>query len=198
MLLRRQRDGLLPLFPIWDDASTFDGRPWRGLVDVVTAGFPCQPFSCAGKNRGSDDERNLWPDTIRIIREVGPRFAFLENVPNLLAHDYFGEILGSLAEVGFDAEWGVVSAAECGAWHRRERLWILAYAESQRRQRGPRKEREAQSGPLNGDWWAAEPDVGRMVHGLPHRLDRIRALGNAQVPAVVRFTWAKLMKGANT
>ncbi len=126
VLLRRQRDGVLPLFPIWDDVRTFDGTPWRGLVDVVTAGFPCQPWSTAGQRRGTEDERNLWPDTVRILREVGPRFAFLENVPNLLAHDYFGTILGTLGEAGFDAEWGVVSAAEVGAPHLRERLWIVA------------------------------------------------------------------------
>lgn len=72
VLLRRQRDGVLPLFPIWDDVQTFDGRAWRGLVDVVTAGFPCQPFSVAGKNAGESDERNLWPETIRVIWEVGP------------------------------------------------------------------------------------------------------------------------------
>src|SRR5258707_12337635 len=63
VLLRRQRDGVLPLFPIWDDARTFDGGPWRGLVDIVTAGFPCQPFSVAGPRLHETDERNIWPDT---------------------------------------------------------------------------------------------------------------------------------------
>lgn len=84
VLLRRQRDGVLPLFPIWDDIRTFDGREWRGLVDVVTAGFPCQPFSSAGKRQGDADERNMWPHTIRVIDEIRPQICLLENVPNLL------------------------------------------------------------------------------------------------------------------
>lgn len=128
VLLARQADGSLDPFPIWDDVRTFDGRPLRGLVDVVSAGFPCQPFSVAGKRRGDADERNGWPDTIRIIRDVRPRFAFLENVPGLLAHKYFGTVLGDLAEAGFDAEWCVLGADDVGAPHRRKRVWILAYA----------------------------------------------------------------------
>ncbi len=126
ILLRRQRDGVLDLFPIWDDIRTFDGTVFRGTVDVVSAGFPCQPFSVAGARRGADDERNMWPDTIRVLREVEPRFALLENVPGLVRTDYFGEILGNLADAGFDAEWEVVSAAEVGAPHLRKRLWIAA------------------------------------------------------------------------
>lgn len=85
VLLRRQRDRVLDLFPIWDDVRTFDGRPFRGRVDVVTAGFPCQPFSTAGRRRAAADQRNLWPETIRVVREVRPRFVFLENVPGLLS-----------------------------------------------------------------------------------------------------------------
>jgi DNA (cytosine-5)-methyltransferase 1 len=131
VLLRRQRDGVLPLFPVWDDIRTFDGRPWSGLVDVVSGGFPCQPWSPAGRRRGASDERNLWPDTIRVIREVGPHFAFLENSPGLLAHDYFGTVLGELAESGFGIEWGVFSAFEAGAPILRERLWIVARADDQ-------------------------------------------------------------------
>jgi len=128
VLLRRQRDGVLPLFPIWDDIRTFDGTEWYGVVDCITAGFPCQPFSVAGKRRGADDERNLWPETIRVIREVQPQYAFLENVPGLLGSGYFSTILGDLAASGYDAEWDVLSAAGCGAPHRRERLWILSHA----------------------------------------------------------------------
>lgn len=128
ILLRRQEEGHLEPFPVWDDVRTFDGQPWRGVVDVVSAGFPCQPFSAAGDQRGECDDRNMWPDTMRIIREVRPRFAFLENVPGLLSFDYFGQILGDLATAGFDARWEVVSAAEVGAPHIRKRLWILAHA----------------------------------------------------------------------
>ena len=148
VLLRRQRDGLLPLFPIWDDIRTFDGTAWADLVDVVTAGFPCQPFSAAGKKLGKDDERNLWPDTIRVIREVGPRVAFLENVPGLVSHDYFGEILGDLAEAGLDARWEIVSAAETGAPHRRERLWIVADSRGQQHESDCHEERRTSAAEL--------------------------------------------------
>lgn len=233
VLLRRQRDGVLPLFPIWDDIRTFDGRPWRGAVDIVTAGFPCQPWSVAGKRRGPDDDRNLWPDTIRVIREVGPCLAFLENVPGLLRADYFGEILGDLAEAGLDARWEIVSAAECGAPHRRERFWIVAYADRERQPRRPQPDQ--QTGPgvelprwpdagrlrdamadadgeglkdaegggaaaskerneaacLQG-WWEVEPPVGRVVDGLANRVVQLKALGNGQVPAVVRAAWSLL------
>jgi len=133
VLLRRQVDGMLPMFPIWDNIRTFDGRPWRGVVDLVTGGFPCQPFSTAGKRRGKDDPKNLWPHTIRIIREVRPPVAFLENVPGLLALKYFGEVLGDLAEAGYDAEWMVLGADDLGATHRRKRLWILAYRNEERK-----------------------------------------------------------------
>ncbi len=132
-LLRRQRDGMLPLFPIWDDIRTFDGRPWCGKVDVVTGGFPCQPFSVAGKRAGAKDDRNMWPDTIRIIREVRPPLAFLENVPGILSSGYFGAILGDIQESGYHIRWRVLSAAELGAPHKRDRLWIvLADTESKR------------------------------------------------------------------
>lgn len=86
VLQARIRDGYLDDAPIWDDINTFDGRRWRGCVDIVTAGFPCQPFSMAGRRKGDSDERNLWPDTVRVIREVGPRVVLLENVAGLLTH----------------------------------------------------------------------------------------------------------------
>lgn len=128
VLFQRQREGHLDRFPIWDDIGTFDGRCFHGLVDVVSAGFPCQPFSVAGKRAGESDPRNMWPDTIRVIRQVRPRFCFLENVPGLLVHEYFGTILGDLAESGYDIRWRCLSAAELGAPHYRRRLWILAYS----------------------------------------------------------------------
>jgi len=127
VLFQRQRDGVLPMFPIWDDVKTFDGRIWNGEVDIITAGFPCQPFLVAGKREGDKDERNMWPDTIRIIREVRPHFALLENVPGILVHPYFGTVLGDLAESGYDCKWSCLGADDVGANHMRKRLWILAY-----------------------------------------------------------------------
>jgi DNA (cytosine-5)-methyltransferase 1 len=111
--------------PIWSDLVTFDTGPWRGRVDIVTAGFPCQPFSAAGQRRGVDDDRWLWPDIARIIGDVGPRYVFLENVPGLVRGG-LPHVVADLASLGFDAEWGLLSAAAVGAPHRRQRFWLLA------------------------------------------------------------------------
>lgn len=128
VLRARIKDGFFHEAPIHDDVSTFDGTPFFGKVDVVSAGFPCQPFSVAGKQESDNDERNRWPDTIRVIREVRPKHAFLENVPGLLTggHGYFGTVLRDLAESGYHATWSCLPAAAIGAPHRRDRLWILA------------------------------------------------------------------------
>lgn len=130
ILAARICDGFLDDAPIFGDIRAFisDGYAdaYSGLVDVVTGGFPCQPFSVAGKQRGADDARNLWPETIDTIRRVRPRFALLENVPGLLAHPYFGTILGELAESGYHARWDCIPAAALGAPHIRDRLWIVA------------------------------------------------------------------------
>ena len=257
--MQRQNDGMLDPFPIWDDIRTFDAAAWCGRVDVITAGFPCQPFSVAGQQARENDERNMWPDTLRCIREVGPRYCLLENVPGLVRCDYFGQILGDLADAGYDAEWDIISAEDVGAPHRRRRLWILAYTDepglerrhesavpvkrlreevanaqgkriqesgdvdsqagkgngprafngsgedvpdSQREvldsNRMPREEqweagrvgRERKQVPRHrGGPWPVEPDVGRVAHGVASRVDRLKAIGNGQVPAVVRVAW---------
>src|SRR5574337_2029590 len=136
VLVARQNDGFLAPFPIWSDVASFDGRPWRGLVDVVSGGFPCQDISAAGKGAGIDGERSgLWVEMARIIREVRPRYAFVENSPMLTSRG-LGTVLGDLAEMGFDAEWGVLGADDVGAPHRRKRIWIMADTNSERRERG--------------------------------------------------------------
>lgn len=127
ILLARQNDRSLPPFPIWDDVQTFDGRPWRGRADVVSGGFPCQDISLAGKGRGIDGERSgLWGHMARIIRDVRPRFAFVENSPALTLRG-LDRVLADLAEMGFDAEWCVLGAHHTGAPHKRARIWILAH-----------------------------------------------------------------------
>jgi len=158
ILQARIKDGYLDDAPIWDDARTFNGRPWAGLVDVVTAGFPCQPFSGAGKQLGEQDERNLWPDTLRIIREVGPEWLFLENVPRLLCFDYFGRILADLAESGFDARWDCIPASAVGAPHQRDRLWIVAHANrcKQGRRKQPKRESHRRDSDIAGYGTAGE------------------------------------------
>lgn len=129
VIARRQLDGIFPRGPIYGDIREFDGRPWRGRADVITGGFPCQPFSVAGKGRGADDERNMWPEFARIIREVEPGIVFMENSPALLDSRggfYVSTILGDLAACGFDAAWTVLGAASAGAPHQRDRWWCLA------------------------------------------------------------------------
>lgn len=287
VLLARQRDGILPRFPIWDDVQTFDGKPWRGRVDVISGGFPCQDISAAGKGAGIDGAKSgMWHHMARIVREVRPRFVFVENSPMLTSRG-LGRVLGDLAAMGYDAEWGVLGADDCGAPHKRDRIWILgnlAHASSWGRRKArrfrrkqsskrpsrkgekiphanpPRRQgqREPSGGPAEisrtgscganlanansrrcggeenwemeqqrrteavcgsaylanpanqgdvrriwgmgtaqasdnhrrgaqdgrGEWWAAEPAVGRVANGVANRVDRLKAIGNGQVSLV--------------
>ena len=204
VLLRRQLDGCLPKFPIWDDIRTFDGKPWKGLIDVISGGFPCQDISCAGSGKGLNGERSgLWSEMERVICEVQPQFAFVENSPMLTIRG-LGTVLGDLAEMGFDAKWGVVSAENSGALHKRERIWILAHTKQDGYTLHPRalanaqrelQKRVEQLQPWikirNGSWRISEPNVGRVVNGVADWVDEkcIQAIGNGQVPAVVRLAW---------
>jgi DNA (cytosine-5)-methyltransferase 1 len=151
VLLARQNDGLLPPFPVWDDVQTFDGRLWRGIVDVISGGFPCQDISAAGKGAGIDGERSgMWREMARIIHEVRPRFVFVENSPMLTSRG-LGTVLGDLAALGFDARWGVLGAADVGAPHRRDRIWIVANSKSIRhRKRGKSKNIFEENGRQDG------------------------------------------------
>ena len=132
IIKQRIADGLLDPAPIFGDIRGFirDGfaEAYKGMVDIVSAGFPCQPFSVAGKQQGENDPRNMWPETIECLRIIRPEYALLENVPGLLAHGYAKRIFGDLAESGFDVRWRVLSAAEVGAPHKRDRLWIVCHA----------------------------------------------------------------------
>ena len=128
ILVARMLDGSLDDAPIWDDLGTFDGRPWRGAVDIVTAGYPCQPFSVAGRRLGAEDPRHLWPHVARIIGEVEPPFVFLENVAHHLRLG-FPEVAAGLVGMGYRLAAGLFTAAEVGAPHKRERLFILAIRE---------------------------------------------------------------------
>jgi DNA (cytosine-5)-methyltransferase 1 len=128
VIQQRIRDGLLADAACWDDLRTFSGTEWRG-VDLVFGGIPCQPWSVAGKQQGTDDARDLWPDFLRVVREVEPRYCLVENVPGLIQpRGGLRRILGDLASSGYDAVWEVLSAADAGAPHLRKRLWVLAYA----------------------------------------------------------------------
>jgi DNA (cytosine-5)-methyltransferase 1 len=255
VLCARQNDGLLPPFPIWDDVQTFKGEPWRGIVDVVSGGFPCTDISAAGKGAGIDGEASgMWREMARIIYEVQPKFVFVENSPMLTSRG-LGRVLGDLASMGFDAKWGVLGAADVGAPHQRDRIWIVAkqmahtdifgldesktkrdrtneqqicqnqldYGNEIRGEaigcsqfgnekelansasiglEGQGKFEQSINSKTYGDWkasqstnvcesdfWATEPDVGRVVNGMASRVDRIKALGNGQVPLCAAIAW---------
>ena len=226
VLCARQNDGFLPPFPIWDDVQTFDGKPWQGIVDVVSGGFPCQDISAAGKGAGIDGERSgMWRHMARIIHEVRPRYAFVENSPMLTSRG-LGTVLGDLAAMGFDAAWGVLGAADVGANHQRDRIWIVAkwrgqlpHSQHNRvrrweqqqesikkengeisnstsiRQQGQRKYEQSINTKESCNWkanyvepisssdfWKVEPNVGRVANGVADRVDRLKAIGNGQVP----------------
>ena len=312
VLCARQNEGTLEAFPIWDDVCTFDGRAWGGRCDVVSGGFPCQDISAANtKGAGISGLRSgLWSQMFRIISEVRPRFVFVENSP-MLIHRGLGRVLGDLASMGYDAEYGVLGADGVGANHERKRMWILGAkvddTNSARCEReGCQQDECSQEGqPVTGntgtifsnassevveghseyvrngeartspaspaspvqalpreggvcepwgqvhsdsrgtdaqswrdwcgvflsdtyndrhegggtqlaetqetqrlriynargnecygfhDWWQTEPDVGRVANGMASRVDRLKATGNGQVPAVAAVMFVVLLR----
>ena len=200
ILIQRIKDGYLDPAPIFGDIKQFIAEgyaeAYQGMVDVITAGFPCQPFSVAGKQQGENDPRNMWPSTIEAIRIVRPRFCFLENVPGLLAssHGYFGTILQGLAEAGYDARWCCLGACTIGCSHLRPRLFVVAHAYNSHGWRKCwwkwRNEISKRAGNLRAEQNKSEPI--RMVDAVAHRVDRLRATANGQVPLVVEVAWKVL------
>ena len=201
VLVARQNDGLLPPFPIWDDVQTFDGKPWRGIVEVVSGGFPCQDISVAGKGAGIDGERSgMWGEMARIIHEVQPRFVFVENSPMLTSRG-LGRVLGDLASMGFNARWGVLGAADVGAKHQRDRIWIvgkmantyLSYVKRKGKSIGVQEtiawSRDSSFNRKRQSQWDTEPNVGRVADGVAARVDRLKAIGNGQVPLCAATAW---------
>lgn len=130
-LVARMADATLDQAPVWDDLKSFDGRPWRGRVHILSAGYPCQPFSLSGKRRGEHDPRHLWPDVARIIGEVEPAIIFAENVEGHIDLG-FAEVADSLRGLGYTPKAGLFTAREAGARHRRRRLFIMAHANRNR------------------------------------------------------------------
>jgi len=204
VLAARQNDGLLPSFPIWDDVQTFDGKPWRGIVDVVSGGFPCQDISIAGKGDGLDGERSgMWREMARIIGEVRPQYAFIENSPMLTSRG-LGTVLADLAKLGFDAEWGVLGADNAELPHKRKRIWVLgSNTNGQRKQRVFKQKISTFKGlPRINDYGVDKNEQGlrsilspglcRAFNGFPGQVDRLKAVGNAQVPRVAKFAWETL------
>lgn len=135
VIAARIKDGFLPNAPIFGDirafASSGCAELYRGVTDVISAGFPCQPFSVAGKQKGADDERNMWPATAEVIGIVRPRFILLENVPGI--RGYLPVVVRDLRRLGYEVSRPLILGADdCGAPHRRKRIWIIANTESNR------------------------------------------------------------------
>ncbi len=205
VIAARIRDGYLPIAPIFTDVREFvqsgAAEQYRGIAQVVSAGFPCQPFSIAGKQAGADDERNMWPATRDVIRIVQPQSVLLENVAGLVSCGYIGTVIGDLANMGYMGRWGCISAASTGADHERNRLWIVAHLDG-KRQSGQGARRHAvrattlpyrqASGLVDAVRGEALPYVCREHDGISSGMDRLTALGNGQVPAVVRRAWEML------
>lgn len=171
----------------------------RPTVDVVCGGFPCQPFSVAGLQRGTADERWMWPETATVIRALRPRYVVLENVAALVRDAYaFGWVLGDLHQLGFDAEWSIVTACSVGAPHRRRRLYLLAYPAGQGLQGLHDEGRGVDLQPVETDvWrhWEGEPAVARVADGVPRKLvrDAIHSFGNAVVPQIPELIGRHIM-----
>ena len=185
---------------VWkhDDVLTLSAemvRENRGDVDLICAGFPCQDLSVAGKQAGLHDgkQSSIFFDIMRVVRMVRPRYVCLENVPALLSRpEWMGAVLGELAESGYDAWWDCVPAQAVGAPHVRDRVFIVADADRERGRCGKARRQDAENarkspGCSFARHWFAEPDVGRVAHGVPKRLDRLRGLGNAIVPQVAEY-----------
>jgi DNA (cytosine-5)-methyltransferase 1 len=168
-------------------------------IDLITAGVPCQPASVAGKKRGTADERWLWPETLRIIGDIRPKYALLENVPGLFSLEQglaFNGILSGLAEIGYDCWWETISASAVGAPHIRERIWVVAYSNSILLQRVKSENMAdvslSEKTPIKISSFANVRQSNRLgnyrgirkSNGIPNRVDRLKALGNAIVPQV--------------
>ena len=190
-LLSRRFPGAL----IWDDLLTFDARPWRGVVDLVLAGAPCQPFSTASRVRRV--ALDLLPHVLAVVHEVEPLAVFLENVPG--ARDSFHRIREELLALGYESPPILkTSTADLGAAHDRRRIWLLAYAHGHgERLRAVHAEVAGIRPPLPPAWEADGPsrELLRVDDGIPDRMDRLRALGNAVVPAQATDALCTLLEG---
>jgi DNA (cytosine-5)-methyltransferase 1 len=198
-----------PEVPRHDDVRTaaawWRSQP-RPAVHVVAGGFPCQPVSDAGRRLAQADPRWLWPDMAAVVADLRPTWVIAENVPGLRRRG-LADVLRDLGRLGYRTRAGTISACALGAPHPRERVFVLAHAESQGRcpwrphRRSPDPPTgsvhdEYRTGPQRRGWWASEPDLGRVAYGVPDGVDRRRALGNAVVPQVAEHI-GRLILGAD-
>ena len=204
-LVAKMEAGKLDPAPIWTDLKTFPAHLFRGAVDIITGGYPCQPFSAAGQRKGEDDPRHLWPTIREHVKTIRPDRCFFENVEGHISLG-LSSVISDLEEDSYAATWGIFSAREVGAAHQRKRVYILADSSSARSQTWlPRQEHREkryagkpnnscnkQDGRKGCSQWSVEPRVGRVVDGCADRVDRIRLLGNAVVPQTAAKAWETL------
>lgn len=182
-----------PDVPRWRDIRTltkesFHERTGLRTVDIISGGFPCQPFSVSGKRRGCEDDRYLWPEMLRVIEELRPRWVVGENVAGIV-NMALDQVLSDLESLGYATGAFIIPACAVDAPHRRDRVAIVAHAKKDNgnygRTQEKRNNREATPLEHRGrTWWDTEPGVCRVAHGIPTRvdIDRDECLGNAVVP----------------
>ncbi len=191
---------------VGEHGETLSGNAERridfGKIDIITGGFPCQPFSHAGKRKGTDDSRYLWPAMLETIRRVKPSYVVGENVAGLVSMENgktLDRILSDMEDEGYTTEQVIIPACAVGAWHRRDRIWIIGRHNASHNEGiglcCQEKDGELEGGfrpakhhKRNGEsvhnMWDSEPSVGRVANGIPNRVDRLKGLGNAIVPQV--------------
>ena len=180
-----------PWVTIYDDVKELNSERLSANghteVDIITGGYPCQPFSIAGRQKGEQDPRHVWPEMFRLVKELRPTWVIGENVSG---HIKLGldTVLENLESEGYATRAFSISASSIGANHQRERVWIIAHSNSQRLQ-GFGAKHELREGKTKVPfswlrWWESEPRIRRVAHGIPQRVDRLKGLGNAVVPQI--------------
>lgn len=189
VLVQRQNDRILKPFPIWDDVCTFDGRPWKGTVDLVSGGFPCQAFSNAARGRNIA-EKDLWGEMFRIVREVDPTFVFAENV----SEKPIKKAKEDLESIGYKCEYIKLSAKDLGADHIRNRYWLLAYSDNNGELCSTIDAETFRLPELRSSFWESNPTEHGVSDGVAYRMERNRAAGNGQVPIVAATAFCILIE----
>lgn len=187
-----------PDIPIFDDVRTLDATQFRGSVDLVCGGFPCQPHSFSGKRHASSDDRDMWPEMFKIICDVSPKWIIGENVRGILSSEngkFFAGILRDFSRIGFNAEWFTLPGGAVGAEHYRARLWVVAYPDKTQLKGRCISERvgEEYANSSYPRWGKDKSGMVRTLNGIPSQMDRLGALGNAVVPQIPEIIGRAIM-----
>lgn len=193
-----------PNIPIYDDISKLDGKKYAGTIDLICGGFPCQPFSVAGKQKGKDDNRYLWPEMLRIIQESKPTWVIGENVPGII-NLALEQVSTDLESEGYEVQMLIIPACAVNAPHRRSRVWIIAHTNGEGLSQWFEKSLGKTTGnqeperlcSIKREWWEARPRVCGNDYGISRRVDRVRALGNAVVPQIPEILGKIIMEIEN-